>query len=438
MKLFHYKSNDFIHKLNNFIERRYNSNIGNNRIDLKVKRIINDIKNNGDTALFKYSKKFDGVSLNKSNLKLSNKILKSYKKDINPKILRSFKIAIKNIINFHKKQYPKNYQIKKNNLLIGSDWKPLDSVGLYIPGGSAIYPSSLIMNIVPAKVAKVKRIVVTTPSQNGKFNPYLLALLDYFNIDEIYQLGGAQAIAALAYGTKSINPVNKIFGPGNAYVSSAKKNVFGKVGVDLMAGPSEIVIVADKSNNSEWVASDLIAQAEHDEKAQSILITNDINFSKKVTYDITVLIKKLRKKNIIKKSLDNFGAIVILRDLEKSSNIINLIAPEHLHLHNKSYKKILSKVKNYGTVFIGEYSTEAFGDYIVGTNHILPTSGSAKFSSGVGVLDFMKRTSFVKMNKKSATQLEKHVSNMAEIEQLDGHKMSVKVRQNTKNKYKVD
>ena len=438
MKLFHYKDNDFISKISNFIEHRYNSNIANNKIDLKVKKIINNVKKNGDSALFKYSKKFDGINLNNSNLKLSKKILKSYKKDINPKIFKSFKVAIKNITNFHKKQLPKNYEIKKDNLKIGSHWKPLDSVGLYIPGGSAIYPSSLVMNIVPAKLAKVGRIVVTTPSQNGKFNPYVLALLDYFKIDEVYQLGGAQAIAALAFGTKSINPVNKIFGPGNAYVSSAKKNVFGKVGIDIMAGPSEIVIVADKHNNSEWVASDLIAQAEHDDRAQSILITNDLGFSKKVTKDIKVLINKLPKKNVIKKSLDNFGAILIIRDLKDSSKIIDLIGPEHLHLQNKSYLQIFSKVKNYGTVFIGEYSTEAFGDYIVGTNHILPTSGSAKFSSGVGVMDFMKRTSFVKMNKKSAKQLEKHVSNMAEIEQLHGHKMSVKVRQNKKNKYKVD
>ena len=249
---------------------------------------------------------------------------------------------------------------------------------------------------------------------------------------EVYQVGGAQAIAALAYGTKIISPVHKIFGPGNAYVTSAKKQVFGKVGIDLIAGPSEIVVVADNKNNPDWVASDLIAQAEHDERAQSILITNSKNFSLKVLSSIEKLIIKLPKKDIIKKSLDNYGIVVIVDDFINAPEIIDFIAPEHLHLQNQSYDMIFNRIHNAGGIFLGEYSSEAFGDYIIGTNHILPTSGSAKFSSGLGVLDFMKRSSYIEMNENSASELEKYVSQMAEIENLDGHKLSVKIRQKQK------
>ena len=291
------------------------------------------------------------------------------------------------------------------------------------------------MNVIPAKIAGVKRIVVVSPSTKNYINPYILALIDILNIKEIYQIGGAQAIAALAYGTKSIKAVNKIFGPGNSYVVSAKKQVFGKVGIDLIAGPSEIVVVADDTNNPEWVASDLIAQAEHDEKAQSILITNDKSFSLKVLSCIDKLIERLPRKNIIKKSLSMHGAIILIDDFENAPKIINFIAPEHLHLQNMSYKMIFNQVHNVGTIFLGEYSSEAFGDYIVGTNHILPTSGSAKFSSGLGVLDFMKRISYVKLNSKSSNALADDVSTMASIENLEGHKLSVKIRQKTKKKY---
>ena len=341
----------------------------------------------------------------------------------------AFKVAINNIKRFHKKQFPQNYKIHKNGLKTESTWKPIDSVGLYIPGGKAIYPSSLIMNAVPAKVAGVKRIVVVTPPQSGKINPYILALLKELAIDEIYQVGGAHAIAALAYGTESIKPVNKIFGPGNAYVTSAKKQVFGKVGIDLIAGPSEIVVVADKNNNPEWVASDLIAQAEHDVNAQSILITDDKDFSNLVLFNLKKLSKEIKNNYIVNKSLTNFGIIILTNNLDNSHKIINHIAPEHLHLQNKNKKKLLKKITNAGAIFIGEYATEVFGDYIVGTNHVLPTSGSAKFSSGLGVLDFMKRTSVVHMDYQSYNNNMDNVIKMANIENLEGHKLSIKIRQ---------
>ncbi|MDC2992201.1 histidinol dehydrogenase, partial [Pelagibacteraceae bacterium] len=301
--------------------------------------------------------------------------------------------------------------------------------GLYIPGGNAFYPSSLIMNVIPAKIAGVKRIVCVTPPTKN-INPYFLALLKELKIKEVYNVGGAQAIAALAIGTNKIKSVNKIFGPGNAFVAEAKRQLFGKVGIDLIAGPSEIVVVANENNKPSWVASDLIAQAEHDINAQSILITDSLKFSKMVESEINSLIKKTTNKKTIYKSIKNNGVSILIKDINESHNIINFIAPEHLHLHLSSSKKLLSKIKNAGGIFLGEYSTEAFGDYIVGTNHILPTSGAAKFSSGLGVMDFMKRNSIVEMNQKSFNALRKDTENMADIEGLDAHKLSVKIRQN--------
>jgi len=430
MKILNNRDSNFLTDLQILLESRLQNN--NEKIDLEVRNIIYEVKEKGDEALFNFSKKFDHVELNESNLLLPKNIRSQYKNKIDLNILKAFEKAITNITNFHQKQLPQNYDINKKDLQIGIVWKPIQSVGLYVPAGKAAYPSSLIMNVVPAKIAGVKRIVVATPSVKNHINPYILALLDILDIQEVYQLGGAQAIAALAYGTKIIRPVNKIFGPGNAYVASAKRQVFGKVGIDLIAGPSEIVVVADSNNNPEWVASDLIAQAEHDERAQSILITDSQNFSSKVLLCIDKLIQDLPKQNIINKSLDNYGGIIIVDDFINSPSIIDLIAPEHLHLQNESCNIIFNKIQNAGGVFLGEYSSEAFGDYIVGTNHVLPTFGSAKFSSGLGVLDFMKRTSYIKMNEKSSSELENNVSQMASVENLDGHKLSVKIRQKHK------
>jgi len=430
VKTFNNKDPNFLKDLQFFLNNRAQDS--SEEIDFEVKSIIREVKEKGDEALFYFSKKFDGFDLDESNLLISRELRNEYKNKIDLTSLKYFETAIDNVTNFHQKQLPQNYEINKNGLKTGSLWKPIQSVGLYVPGGKAVYPSSLIMKVVPAKVAGVKRIVVVTPNTNGKINPYILALLDVLEVYEVYQVGGAQAIAALAYGTKSIQPVNKIFGPGNAYIVSAKKQVFGKVGIDLLAGPSEIVVVADNKNNPDWVASDLIAQAEHDERSQSILITDSQDFSSKVLSSIEKLMRKLPKQEIIKKSLDNFGIVVILVDLNNAPEIIDIIAPEHLHLQNESYNFIFNKIQNAGGIFLGEYSSEAFGDYVVGTNHILPTSGSARFSSGLGVLDFMKRSSYVEMSKNNAYELEKYVSQMAAIENLDGHKLSVKIRQKQK------
>ncbi len=398
-----------------------------NIIYKKVKNIINDVEKNGDLALEKYSKKFDKIEIKKNKLKL-NLSPKKMNINIDQEILKSFKKAIINVTKFHKKQLPSDIIQKSKNIILKSQWKPIDSVGLYVPGGKAFYPSSLIMNVVPAKIAGVKRIVCVTPPSK-EINPYFIALLKELNIKEIYRVGGAQAIAALAIGTKTIKPVDKIFGPGNSYVAEAKKQLFGKVGIDLIAGPSEIVVVANKNNNPQWVASDLMAQAEHDINARSILITDSAKFADKVLSQIKNLLKLSFNKNTIQKSLNNNGLIILLDKIDKCSNIVNKIAPEHLHLHIKSYNKLLSNINNAGGIFLGEYSVEAFGDYIVGTNHILPTSGAAKFSSGLGVLDFMKRNSVVKLNSQSFKALKDDTENMANIEGLHAHKMSVKIRQ---------
>ena len=427
MKKIEYRDRNFYNKLKKHLSKRNQDT--NQEIDISVKKILKKVQDFGDEALLKYTKKFDNFDLKINEILLSKKIRSSYKNKIDLKILDNFKHAIENVTKFHKEQIPKNYELKAYGSKLQSRWKAIESVGLYIPGGIAAYPSSLIMNVVPAKVAGVKRIVCTIPPSK-LINPYILALFDELGVEEVYQIGGAQAIAALAYGTKTINPVNKIFGPGNSYVASAKKHVFGKVGIDLIAGPSEIVVIADEKNNSRWVASDLMAQAEHDINAQSILITNNSSFADKVLNNITNLIVNLPKKKIITKSLNKNGLIILVKDISDSIEIINSIAPEHLHIHTDKNGKFIENIHNAGCIFVGEYSSEAFGDYIIGTNHILPTFGTAKFSSGLNVLDFMKRNSIVEIDKDGFDKYENKVQQMAEIEGLDAHKLSVKIRQN--------
>jgi len=430
MKVLNYSSNDFWNELDNHLSLREVET--SSKIEADVKSIIADIKKYGNEKIIQYAKDFDNITLKIDDIKLQN-LKKFYSFDnLNKDTVESFRLAIKNVTKFHEKQFPQDYEVENMNAKMKSIWKPIDSVGLYVPGGNAVYPSSLIMSVVPAQIAGVKRIVCVTPPSND-FNPYIAFLLDELNISEVFQVGGAQAIAALTYGTKTIKPVNKIFGPGNAYVAAAKKQVFGKVGIDLVAGPSEIIVVADEKNNPEWVASDLMAQAEHDENAQSILITNSKIFADKVLEKIQNLLNIVNKKQIINLSLKKNGLIVVMDDLLLSHKIINKIAPEHLHLQSSEKQNILKNVNNAGGIFLGSYSTEAFGDYVAGTNHILPTSGAAKFSSGLGVIDFMKKSSIVEINKSSFDNLSKHVENISDVENLDAHKLSVTIRQTKQN-----
>ena len=430
MKVLNYSSINFWNELDNHLSLREVDT--SSKIDDNVKSIIADIKKYGDEKIIQYAKEFDNITLKREDIKLQD-LKKFYSLDnLNTNTLDSFRLAIKNVKKFHEKQFPQDYEVENMNAKLKSIWKPIDSVGIYIPGGNAEYPSSLIMSVVPAQIAGVNRIVCVTPPSNN-INPYIAFLLDELGVNEVYQVGGAQAIAALTFGTKIIRPVNKIFGPGNAYVATAKKQVFGKVGIDLVAGPSEIVVVADETNNPEWVASDLMAQAEHDENAQSILITNSKFFADQVLEKIQNLLKIVSKKQIINESLNKNGLIVIMDDLLLSYKLINEIAPEHLHLQSLEKEKILKKINNAGGIFLGSYSTEAFGDYIVGTNHILPTSGASKFSSGLGVIDFMKKSSLVEINQLSFDSLSKHVENISDVENLDAHKLSVTIRQIKQN-----
>ncbi len=426
MKILAYNSENFWKQLEEHLSLREEET--SSKIDSNVKSIIQDIKLHGDDKIIEFAKDFDKIHLGKDEIKLPN-LNKFYSEEnLNKETIESFRLAIQNVRKFHEKQFPSDYEIENMNTRLKSIWKPMDSVGLYVPGGNAVYPSSLIMSVVPAQIAGVKRIVCVTPPSNN-FNPYIALLLDELNISEVYQVGGAQAIAALTYGTETIKPVSKIFGPGNAYVAAAKKQVFGKVGIDLVAGPSEIIVVADESNNPAWVASDIMAQAEHDENAQSILVTNSNAFAHKVLENIEILKKTLSKKTIVEISLKKNGLIVIMDDLKLSYKIINKIAPEHLHLQSKEKDIIFKNVNNAGGIFLGDYSTEAFGDYVAGTNHILPTFGAAKFSSGLGVIDFMKKSSVVEINKLSYDNLSKHVENISNVENLDAHKLSVTIRQ---------
>ncbi len=399
-------------------------------VDQVVENIIKKIKDDSDSALLALTKKYDNFRASDVNqLLVRNGEIEKSKKMIDPKVLSSLKSAIKRIKDYHKRQIPKNDLFRdKHGVLLGGVWNPIESVGLYVPGGTAAYPSSLIMNAVPAIVAGVKRIVITVPAVNGVLNPIILACASLLGIKEIYKIGGAQAIAALAIGTKKIKKVDKIVGPGNAYVATAKKKLFGIVGIDMIAGPSEILIIADKKNNPEHIAIDLLSQAEHDKLAQSILITDDENFAKKVIDNIKVLLETLDRKEIASESWNNFGVVIVSKSIQSSILLANEIAPEHLELAVDNSVKYLGKIKNAGAVFLGKYTPEAIGDYVAGPNHVLPTDRTAKFSSGLNVLDFFKRTSVVSCNSANLKKIGKDAIILANQEGLQAHALSIECR----------
>ena len=431
LKFLNGNNKNFISLLNSTLEkRRFRST---NKI-LLVRKIIEDVKKNKDKALIRYEKKFSKLkNLNIKNIKYSESEIKKIISKLDRTTRKSIDLAFERITNFHKKQKFNKYKTVdkyKNSLSYIS--KPIEKVGVYVPGGTASYPSSVLMNCIPASIAGVKEIYMTTPSPNGKYNSAVIYAAKKCKVKEIYKTGGAQAIAALAYGTNSISKVNKIVGPGNEYVAIAKKEVFGDVGIDMFAGPSEVTIVADKSCNPEWVAADLIAQAEHDNSAQSILISNDKSIITSVNYFIKKQIKNLEKKKIAMNSFRAYGLSIYIKNKNNLVNVINSIAPEHLEICVKKPEKILKKIINAGSIFIGNYSPEAMGDYIAGTNHVLPTSGSAKFSSGLSVYDFLKRQSVIKISKSGIERLGASVINLAKYENLEGHANSVKLRMKRK------
>ena len=399
-------------------------------VDQVVENIIKKIKDDSDSGLLKLTQKYDNFKVSDVNqLFVRSEEIEKSKKMVDPKVLSSLKSAIKRIKDYHKRQIPKNDIFRdKHGILLGGLWNPIESVGLYVPGGTAAYPSSLIMNAVPAIVAGVRRIVITVPAINGVLNPVILACASLLGIKEIYKIGGAQAVAALAIGTKKIKKVDKIVGPGNAYVATAKKKLFGIVGIDMIAGPSEILIIADKNNNPEHIAIDLLSQAEHDKLAQSILITDNENFANEVIDEIKILLKKLDRKEIASESWNNYGVVIISKSIQSSIPLANEIAPEHLELAIDNSTKYLDKIKNAGAVFLGKYTPEAIGDYVAGPNHVLPTDRTAKFSSGLNVLDFFKRTSIVSCNSENLKKIGKDAIILANQEGLQAHALSIECR----------
>ena len=394
-----------------------------------VNQIIKNVKKNGDKAVINYEKKFSKIKTKSNKLLFSREEINKISKKTDSKTKKSIDLAFNRIKKFHSKQIFKSFSYKdKYKNVLSYKYSPLEKVGVYVPGGTASYPSTVLMNCIPAIVAGVKYIYLTTPSFSSEINPALVYAAKKCGVKKIYRTGGAQTIAALAYGTKKFEKVDKIVGPGNAFVASAKKEVFGDVGIDMIAGPSEVSIVADKFADPNLVAADLIAQAEHDVNAQSILITNNKNLIRSVNISLRQQLKKLPKKNIASQSLKKFGLAIFAKNKKNILEAINIIAPEHLELCTNMNKELIKGVRNAGSIFIGKFSPEAIGDYIAGPNHVLPTSGSARFSSGLSVNDFLKRHSLIKITKTGIERLGSSVINLAEHENLDGHANSVKMR----------
>ena len=426
LKVLKFYNRGSLKSLKIFLEKR--KSIQKNQTNI-VSKIIQNVKKNGDKAVINYEKKFSKIKSKSNKVFFTNKEINKISKKTDLKIKKSIDLAYNRIKKFHSKQKISSFTFKdqyKNEL--SYKYSAIEKVGVYVPGGTASYPSTVLMNCIPAIVAGVKNIYLATPSLDFRINPAIIYAAKKCGVKKIYKTGGAHTIAALAYGTKKFEKVDKIVGPGNAFVACAKKEVFGDVGIDMVAGPSEVSVVADKYADSDLVAADLIAQAEHDINAQSILITNDKNLIKLVNHSLKKQLKKLPKKNIASRSLKRFGLAILANNKKKILEAINLIAPEHLELYTNTNKEIIKGVKNAGSIFIGKFSPEAMGDYIAGPNHVLPTSGSARFSSGLSVNDFLKRHSFIKITKTGIERLGTSVIHLAKHENLDGHAKSVELR----------
>jgi len=396
-----------------------------------VAKILADVRKRGDGALFDYTKKFDNIGLTRETMSVAPSEIDAAVMACNPKTLDALRLAAARIRAFHERQRPQDdHFVDAAGVELGSRWTPLAAVGLYVPGGTAAYPSSVLMNAIPAQVAGVARVVMTVPAPKGQLNPLVLAAAREAGVHEIYKIGGAQAIGALAYGTTSIAPVDKIMGPGNAYVAEAKRQVFGLVGIDLIAGPSEILVVADGRNDPHWIAADLLSQAEHDQAAQSILITDDSAFATRVGGALNAELEMLARSAIARMSLEAHGAIIIVESLDQAPALIDALAPEHLELAVESPEALAARVRNAGAIFLGRMTPEAIGDYVAGTNHVLPTARSARFASGLSVCDFMKRTSIVKCDATSLASIGGAAAVLAEAEGLGAHARSVTIRTN--------
>ena len=400
-------------------------------VEQAVRAIISDVRTNGDRALVELSRKFDRIDLNSTGLRVTGAELDAATAACDRRALDALKLARDRIEAYHQRQKPSDDRYTDPlGVELGHRWTAIEAVGLYVPGGTAAYPSSVLMNAVPAKVAGVPRVVMVVPAPDGRLNPLVLAAAKLAGVDEIYRVGGAQAVAALAYGTDTIKPVAKIVGPGNAYVAAAKRVVFGVVGIDMIAGPSEVLILADSSGNPDWIAADLLAQAEHDIAAQSILVTDDAALADKVEAAVTAQLATLPRSAVAGASWRDFGAIILVRKLDDAIPLVDALAPEHLEIETAHPEALAEKIRNAGAIFLGAHTPEAIGDYVAGSNHVLPTARSARFSSGLGVLDFMKRTSILKCGPDQLAALGPSAIALGEAEGLDAHARSVAIRIN--------
>ncbi len=398
-------------------------------VDAAVAEIIADVRARGDAAVIELTAKYDRLTLIPQTLAIRPGEIAQAVEEVSPEDRAALEMAAQRIHAYHQRQMPDDAQWTDDaGAILGWRWSAVSAAGLYVPGGLASYPSSVLMNAIPAKVAGVGRLAITVPTPDGQINPLVLLAAHLSGVDEIYRIGGAQAIAALAYGTETIAPVDKITGPGNAYVAAAKRRVFGKVGIDMIAGPSEILVIADKDNDPDWVALDLLSQAEHDASAQSILVTDDAGFGDAVMAAVTQRLQTLGRRDIAAASWRDFGALIIVRDLHEAAELSNRIAPEHLELCVADPEALAAKTIHAGAIFLGRWTPEAIGDYVGGPNHVLPTARSARFSSGLGVLDFLKRTTLTQMTPQALRAIGPSAERLARSESLEAHGLSVTAR----------
>lgn len=398
-------------------------------VDTAVRAIIAEVRARGDEALIELSRRFDGVDLAAVGIKVTDDEIAAAERACSRETLQALSLAHERIVAHHARQRPlDDSYVDAAGVGLGSRWTAVDSVGLYVPGGTASYPSSVLMNAAPAKVAGVARVVMVVPAPKGVLNPLVLAAARLAGVDEIYRVGGAQAVAALAYGTRTIAPVVKIVGPGNAYVAAAKRQVFGTVGIDSIAGPSEVLIIADENNDPAWIAADLLAQAEHDTAAQSILLTDSAALAQAVSDEVARQLESLPRAAIAGASWRDFGAVIVMKSLDEAPALADQIAAEHLEIACRDPEAIAGRIRNAGAIFLGSHTPEAIGDYVSGSNHVLPTARSARFSSGLGTLDFMKRTSILRLDAQSLARLGPAAMVLARAEGLEAHRTSVECR----------
>lgn len=413
--------------LENLLKRSPNSY---GEFESRVNDIIQNVREKRDEAIFEYTLKFDGATINQDNIRVTEEEIKEAYEQVDPKLLDVIRKALVNIRDYHTKQKQYSwFDSDESGIILGQKVTPLKTVGVYVPGGKAVYPSSVLMNVIPAKVAGVSNIIMTTPcGKDGKVYPSTLVAAKEAGVDAIYKVGGAQAIAALAFGTESIPKVDKIVGPGNIYVALAKKAVFGYVSIDSIAGPSEIMVLADETANPRFVAADLLSQAEHDEMASAILVTTSETLAEQVSVEVDEFVEVLSRKEIIQKSLDNYGYILVADTMQDAIDTVNEIASEHLELVTKNPFETMTKIRNAGAIFIGEYSSEPLGDYFAGPNHVLPTNGTAKFFSPLGVDAFVKKSSIISYSREALQPIYRDIVQFAECEQLTAHANSIRVR----------